>query len=561
MRLGTPYGGTPYGIAGIALALVASLAVAGAQVPAPLPSASPLPSPTAVSPAGGTPAPKASFDRHELVLAPGASAVVHLFGASSVTLALSNSQVEARYDAPTRSVIITAHQLGDTTIVGTEAHGTSDTILVHVDAPAGVIPTDVTVVVAGTPAHEFLVARIRAEVKRLAHLCAACTLDLPTAATVDATLPAQPLDVRIKGPNAASVAGQTTLHLVDDVLVSKHEPVTLMYSDDPESVGVDGVLFRSTQPVDVDHPARLYAYHAAADNGRSIYLVVSTLGQQSDVQLVGATVGPYGDYNCVGHAATNAFLIRRIQPEGARVHATSDAPAVIPLNSRRMPARTLVAAIYDIAVVSGDPVRITVVSAGGDADPLTLLTGPEIASDGHARRGEYDLSTLKPLALNYAVGQADEPVLAVGNGAPDADSDAQGAELQPLRPHWAALHGEFGVLRSIALHMKNDTGSPGTVSLYATPANGPDTLNLWFAGDSVPTEIGRIADPNSRTLIRQFTLAPGTAQNTNVLFMADGASWFPIEVGLTAGPVIPAQPNAFDGCVRALQDQVGLAFP
>ncbi len=549
----------PYGLAGALLVLVSSLAVAGAQPAPPLPLASPPPA--AGTPRGAaTPQPKASFDRHELVLAPGASTVVHLFGASAVTLTLSNTQVDARYDAPTRSVIITAHQLGDTTIVGTDAHGTSDTILVHVDAPAGVIPSDVTVVVAGTPAHEFLLARVRAEIKRLAHLCGACTLDLPGAANLDGTLPAQPLDVRLGGPNVSAVSGQTTLHLVVDQLVSKREPVTLLYSDDPESVGVDGVLFRSSQPVDADHPARLYAYHAAADNGRSIYLVVTTLGQQSDVQLVGATVGPYGDYNCVGHAATNAFLVRRMQPEGMRVHASADAPAVIPLNSRRMPARTLIAAIYDIAVVSGDPVRITIVSASGDADPLTLLAGAEIASDGHARRGEYDLSTLKPLALNYTVGQTDEPVLAVGNGASSDDTPA-GGELAPLRANWAGLHGEFGVLRSIALHLKNATADPGTVSLYATPANGPDTLNMWFAGDSAPVEIGRIADPNSRTLIRQFTLAPGAAQNVNVLFMADGASWFPIEVGLTSGPTIPPQPNAFDGCVRALQDQVGRTFP
>ena len=70
-----------------------------------------------------------------------------------------------------------------------------------------------------------------------------------------------------------------------------------------------------------------------------------------------------------------------------------------------MPARTLVTAIYDIAIAAGDPIRVSVVSASGAVDPLTLLGGKLEASDGHQRRGEYDLTTAKPLALTYVAGQ------------------------------------------------------------------------------------------------------------------------------------------------------------
>jgi hypothetical protein len=525
--------------------LIASTGVALAQVAPPVPLASPLPAATAPPSARGT------FDRHQLTLAPGGSAVVHMFGASNMTLALSGPGVDARFEGPSRSVAVTALALGDVTITGTDPGGNTDTIAVHVVAPAGVVPSDVTVALAGAPAREFIIARVRAELRPLLHLCAACAFDLPGAANIDATQAAQRLDVRLRGANASTVNGSTTLHLAVVPYAPVREPVTLLYSDDPESVGADGVLFRSTQPIDAKHPARLYAYHAAADAGRNVYIVVTTTGAQSDVQLIGAGIGPYGDYHCVGHAATTAYLARRALHEGMLARVTPAAPLVLRVNARAMPAHTLVTGIYDVDVTGGDGVRITVVSASGDADPLALLNGKPEASDGHARRGEYDLTTVKPLTLNYIAGQPNESTLAAGGGGADG-------ELMQLTADYPALHGEFGVLRTIDVHLQNAGAVAQTVNLYVTPVNGPDTVTMWFAGDFAPTEIGRVADPSSRTLVRQFTLAPGATQEASALFMADGSSWFPIEVGLTPAPVASAPANAFDVCARALTDQVSL---
>jgi hypothetical protein len=525
------------------MALCLSPAFAQPLVP---PTSAPSPSPAPSASAQ----PHAAFDRHELVLAPGASAVVHLYGASSIALSASSSGVDARFDAPSRSVILVASAtLGDVTITGTDPHGNSDTILVHVVAPAGVIPTDVSVTVAGTPARDFLAARLRVEVRPLAHLCAGCVLEFPTIGTLDPALPVQRVDVRLRGPNAATVTGQTTLHVIASDFVSESEPVTLLYSDDPESVAADGVLFRSTQPIDVRHPARLYAYHAAVDTGRSVYVVVSTNGAQSDVQLTGVAVGPYGDYHCVGHTATMAYLARRAQREGIRAHVTPDAPEVLRLNARAMPAKTLVTGIYDIAVVAGDPVRVSVVSATGEADPRLLLAGSEEGDDGHQRRGEYELGTVKPLVLNYTAGQPNESAVPAGGGS-------GAGELLQLSADYPALHGDFGVLRNVVLHFKNPLDSAQTVNLYVAPVNGPDTVTMWFAGDSAPTEIGRIADPAARTLVRQFTLAPHSTQDVGGQFMADGSSWFPLELGLTSAAVQPPPANPFDVCAHALTDQV-----
>ena len=525
------------------LALVlASTGLASAQVvPSPLPA---LPQPSSTA----SPAPRGTFDKHELTLAPGATAMVHMYGASSMLLTVSSSSVDARFDGPTRTVAIAALTLGDVTITGTDPHGNIDTITVHVVAPAGVIPSDVTVTVAGTPARDFVTARLRAELRPLLKLCVACAFDLPNQAAIDPAQPLQRIDVRLRGANAATVIGATTLHLVATPFVPVREPTTLLYSDDPESVGTDGVLFRSTQPIDVQHPARLYAYHAAADAGRNVYIIVTTLGAQSDVQLVGAGIGPYGDYHCVGHAATTAYLARRALHEGLRDHVTPDAPIVLRLNARAMPARTLVTGIYDVDVVGGDPVRVTVLSASGDANPLALINGRLEADDGHARRGEYDLTTVKALPLTYVVGQPAESTLPAGGGGADG-------ELMQLTADYPALHGEFGVLRTINVHLQNPSATAQTLNLYVTPVNGPDTVTLWFTGDVAPTEIGRVADPVARTLVRSYTLAPGTSQDSTALFMADGSSWFPLELGITPGPVLPAPSNAFDVCAKALTDQ------
>ena len=380
--------------------VLASTGIAMAQAtPPPLAVPSPLTSP-AVAPHG-------TFDRHQLTLAPGASAVVHMYGASSMTLTVSGPGADAHFDAPTRTVTVLAAAIGDVTITGTDPGGGTDTIVVHVVAPAGTIPSDVTVSIAGAPAPEFLAARVRAELRPLLHLCATCTFDLPNQSALDPAQPTQRVDVRLRGTNAATVTGTTNVHLVLAPFVAAHESVTLLYSDDPESVSSDGVLFRSTQPIDAGHPARIYAYHAAADAGRNVYIVLSTTGAQSDVQLTGAGIGPYGDYHCVGHAATMSYLGRRALHEAIRAHVTPDAPLVLRLNARAMPARTLVTGIYDLVVASGDGVRVTVVSASGDANPVALLNGKEEASDGHARRGEYDLTTVKPLALAFTAGHRD----------------------------------------------------------------------------------------------------------------------------------------------------------
>lgn len=574
------------------------LAAAGLAAAAWLANGAQVPSPPPAPAASG--AAHFNVDRHNLTLAPGGSIKVRVFGTASVTLEASFPGIEAVYDLPTRTITVTGKALGTGTVRVSDATGGIETLAVAVVPPAGIVPADVTLHLAGTPTTGFTAARVRAEIRRLARLCAGCTLELtgsqpdgflgppaspapspvpagsappavratasaPPAAPPGSAAPPVPagdpiVDVKLSGPNAADVTGRTHVKIVVDRLAMTPDPATLFYSDDPENVGANGVLFRAGQAVDTAHPARIYAYHAAAAAGRNIFLVLATTGKQSAVQLVGTTVGPAGDYNCVGHEASRIFLERRHKGEGVTAVVRPGEPYVVQLNARTMPAKTVVSGMYDLAVTAGDPVRVTVVSADAATNPLDLLDGPELPTDGHFRRGEYDLTKLEPLALEYYVGDTNGDSIPIGSN-PTEEAQKRG-ELRALRAGAPVINGEYGVLRTVNVAVHNETEKPATVYLYMTPAEGADTVTAWFAGDGALTEIARLTDPNAKTLVRTFTVPPATVQRTRFEFVADGASWYPLEVGLTEIPPSPPPAATFAACVRALGDQIArVAYP
>ena len=131
-----------------------------------------------------------------------------------------------------------------------------------------------------------------------------------------------------------------------------------------------------------------------------------------------------------------------------------------------------------------------------------------------------------------------------------------------LSADYPTLHGEFGVVRMVTLHLQNPSATPQTVNLYAAPVNGPDTITMWFNGDAAPTEIGRIADPPMHARSSARSSYRQRARKISAHFSwPTASSWFPLELGLTATPVNPPPQNAFDVCTRALLDQVSALSP
>jgi hypothetical protein len=80
---------------------------------------------------------------------------------------------------------------------------------------------------------------------------------------------------------------------------------------------------------------------------------------------------------------------------------------------------------------------------------------------------------------------------------------------------------------------------------------------MWFEGDAAPLEITRVDSPNTRFLLRTFQLQPQQSLSVNLLFMADGASWYPLQIGLSHTPPAAAPAANFSGCYDAIKSTIG----
>jgi hypothetical protein len=547
---------------------VASIGLVAAQsAPPPTPPPPPIPSMTAPpqatpsplpswSPAGvpsAFPAAPIRVDRARVGVVPGTTVVVNVAGGIGPLAAQASFDgIDVRYDDVRRTLALTGRANGRGTVTLSDAAGDTAVVNVLVAPPAGVVPSDATVELAGTVSPQFAVARVQAAIAQAAQLQPGATL---TAGGVT-TGPLRPGDalearatVTVRGNDQyVDQSGTTNVHLRVGSL-PQLDPVVLFYSDDPERLGPldDGVLFRGT--IDATRPARVYAYHVSDASTRRLYLALQPTAGAARVQVLGAAAGPSDAFPYVGHLSTLRYVLERAPQESFVAAVAPNVPYLIPLGAGNMLPGQLLAGIYDLRVLDGGAVNVAIVAASNGTDPATLLGQPEHPSDGHFRRGEFSLSNVPPLALSYAVGGAEPAPFAVGvryfaNGQaafPNLRSDIVAAAGQR-----APLAGDYGVLRTVSLQLANPTASPQNVYLYEQPgANGGVTTTLWFAGDPAPTEVRCVSDPSQRYLVKGFGLAPGQTLNVTGSYMTDGTSWLPLFFGLTSTPP-PVAP--LDGC-------------
>ncbi|HYW52354.1 MAG TPA: hypothetical protein VE826_00220 [Dongiaceae bacterium] len=505
-------------------------------------SASPIPRPS------GLPAIPIRVDRSRVGVVPGGNAVVNVSGgAGPLSAQASFDGVDARYDDRTRTLLLTGRANGRGTVTLSDAAGDTAVVNVLVAPPAGVVPSDATVELAGTVSQQFAAARVQAAIAQLAQMQPGATLAV-SGVTTGALRPGDALEARasvtLRGNDAyVDQTGTTNVHLRVGALPPL-DPVVLFYSDDPERLGPldDGVLFRGT--IDLTRPARTYAYHVSDAGTRRLYLALQPASGAARVQVLGAAAGPSDAFSYVGHLSTLRYLLERPPQESFVASVAPGAPYVIPLGAGNMLPGQLLAAVYDLRVLDGGPVNVMIVAASNGTDPATLLAQPEHPSDGHFRRGEFSLANVPPVALAYTVGGAEPQPFAVGvryyaNGQP---------AFPNLRPDIVAaagqrapLAGDYGVLRNVSLQLANPTAAPQNVYLYEQPgANGGVTTTMWFTGDAAPTEVRCVSDPSQRYLVKGFGLAPGQTLTVTGTYMTDGTSFLPLFFGLTsAQPPVP----------------------
>ncbi|HEY5340489.1 MAG TPA: hypothetical protein VIK27_05625, partial [Candidatus Aquilonibacter sp.] len=339
--------------------------------------------------------------------------------------------------------------------------------------------------------------------------------------------------VRIAGSGFYDAFG--TAHVsIKNASVQPVAPPLLFYDDDPERVDANGVLFRAD--VTRAQAARLYYYHDDAGSPRRIVIVLSA-ASPTVVQAVDANAGPNIDVLSVGHAVSRDMLDVIPRDEGNVFSLTPGVPLV--LHDLTMTAKQGVAGSIDLSVLSGGPVRVSVLAAAPDADPLALLGGPLLPRDGHHREGIFLIRNFGTQSLAYAVGGPDVSTKYGDRSSAPANLDAASTGTD---------FGDYGVLQTLLFSLANPTADPATVFLYERPAGG--IVRSSFLVDGVLHQVGCVRDPAVRYAIAAFALAPESRYQLTVDTMTDGGSNYPVEVGLTTTPPQPKAPpiSAPDGC-------------
>ena len=559
------------GSAGAPLASAAQSLPPPPPPPVPSPSTpSPSPQPESPSPSGSpspfaspapTPTPGASalppipirLDRARVGVVPGGTVTVGVFGGTGPLAAQASFDgAVVRYDAVTRTLFITGRAFGRGTVTLSDAAGDTASVAVLVAPPAGAVPADATVELAGNVNGPFAVARIRGAIAQAAQMQPGTTLDVGGVTAGDLR-PGQALEARanvvLKGNDTyVDQMGTTNVHVRIDAL-PQLEPTVLFYSDDPERLGAldDGVLFRGT--IDTTRPARAYIYHVSDSPNRRLYLALQPTASTARVQVLGAVAGPSDAFAYVGHTSTVRYLLERASQESFVVPLLPATPYLLPLGAGTMLPGTLINAIYDLRVLDGAAVNVLVVAASNGVDPATLLSQPEHSTDTHYRRGEFSLANVPPLTLSYTAGAPEPLPFAVGvryyaNGQPAFPSLRPGDIA--VAGQRAPLAGDYGVLRNVTLQFANPTPSPQNVYLYEQPGatGGGVTTTMWFTGDAAPTQVRCVSDPSQRYLVKGFGIAPGQTLNVTGTYMTDGTSFLPLYFGLTATPPTPPPLNA-----------------
>lgn len=474
---------------------------------------------------------------------PAQQRVVAVSGATApVQATLDQKLVNVVVNPDGSSLTITATQAtGDDTLHVVDAGGARADLPIRVAFNAGTIVPQSTLTVTGNPVQpEWLASQVSDWVTRL-------TKALPGATTSIGALssPSAPLSpggseqfvvpIQIAGNGRYFDQSGSTTVTVQNLALDPFAPQLLFYSDDPEHVTQDGVLFRGT--VGTTQPTRLYYYHDNAADPRILVVALTSDSQDpTSVQLVESQAGPNMDVMHVGHTVTKNFLLTKAQGEGVVVNLSQDDPYL--LAAVAMTTRQLVAGAVDLRVLSGGPVVVTVMAVSAGIDPRSLLGGPTLPGDGHHRTGVFNIAGFGSDALSYTAGGPDA-TLDIG------DTDPTPPRVDPGAP--GHDYGDYGVTHTIALTMNNPGTAPSTAYLYFKPLVGPARASFLVSNNLV--EIGCVRTPTPYQ-ITSFELPPGQATRVTVQTMTDGGSFYPAQVGVTATPPQPTAPpvNAPDGC-------------
>jgi hypothetical protein len=500
--------------------------------------------PSAPPSPGETPSPQATPTQPPIVVEPPqvnvepgktvAARVNSALGTVSATVA-DPAVATVVVDQAQRVVYVSGVKVGTTTVTVADSRGVTRDVPVRVAYAAGTLADETTVRVTGNPtSSDYLREAVAAAVERAATLRPGASVNVaPETVPIHGDLK---IDNRLEVDVIAQIAGNgylpvngTTHVIVENTALPPIQPARLLVSDYPERLTANGVLFTSRLDRTQAQRFLYYHYNAPTEPARRILLKARNASNApATVQMIDGSAGPGANEMEVGHLSTKRFLVREARNEG---RVLTIAPgATVNLVDHPLIPQSIVSAILQLRLVSGDPIDLALVAQDALAptdqsiDTTTLLAG----GAPHAR-GVYPVPTfffdrtydVDGEDLDIAIGQLPLPNLRQGE----------------------ALSGDYGVEQSMSVVIVNMTRGPRSIALYANPRGGRATGT--FIIDGVVVQAHALA-AFSRYKIWQERINAGTFRRIKIVTMPEGGSSYPLRLTFAQddGSVAPGAPGS-----------------
>ncbi|MDQ0202698.1 copper amine oxidase [Pectinatus haikarae] len=238
---------------------------------------------------------------------------------------------------------------------------------------------------------------------------------------------------------------------------------TLIFSDSPETVYQDGILYEDT----VSGKGRLYYYHVnGTDEDKKVVVMLTNESRTNaaDFHITrSAQAGPSADYLYVGKTSQLRYFGYQTSRD---VLIDKKSSQILENRTNRMVIKKdeLVCGIYDFETAA--PVKITVMMLPMDADPYAFIkTAPVLLKDESRLRGTFQnmdrvlqgerrYNPEKDGAVYFTVADDKDDAYLTGIDATDGST--------------VKNYGNYGVL----YYLNMPTGGMGKVHYYLQPLGG-----------------------------------------------------------------------------------------
>jgi hypothetical protein len=549
-------------VVAVALAAVAQVNPPVSPPPGPLnppapaaspaaPPGTPAPGAASSSPAPESPSPGANaipslapptqppivVEPPQISVEPGKTATARVnsaLGTLAVTVA-DPTVATAVVDQAQRALFVSGVKVGTTTATVSDSRGLTRDVGIRVAYAAGTPADQTTVRVTGNPSTaDYLREAIATAVQDATSLRPGASVNVaPEMIPVHRDLPVDDrteldVPVQIAGTGYLPVNG-TTHVIVENTALPPIMPARLLVSDYPERLTANGVLF--TARLDRTQAQRFLYYHYNPGNepARRILLKAhNASAAPAMVQMIDGSAGPGPNEMEIGHLATKRFLVREARNEGRVIGVP--AGATINLVDHPLPPQSVINAILQLRLVSGDPLDLALVAQDANL-PIdqTIDTTQLLVGGAPHARGVYPVPTFYFDRVYDVAGE-------------DLDITIGQLPLPNLR-QGEALSGDYGVEQSMSVVIQNTSDAPRSIALYANPRGGRATGT--FIIDGVLIQAHALA-AFSRYKIWQERINPRTFRRIKVVTMPEGGSSYPLRLTFAPddGSVAPGGPGS-----------------